>query len=1548
LRLVLGGLAVAALLACAGCVVLGTVLGATLSYGTKATEQVLLQATVTTSVPGDSGLPEGSSVGGILPGSGSAAQARPTTTTQSLDLGAMPSFTNPAGITASMVLTTGQPLTLPVDAAAPFTPTATSASAFVVQPLSLPGPSQSLELTPTTQLTLSSVIFIENTGQFVPDVRFQVRGATGGGVWLTSGAIWLTILQSGTQDRDPTRPWTTAAEPQPRQGLRLRLSFVGANPVPEIIPLYPLDTRASYFSGNEPAAWRTGVPVWGGVRYRNLYPGVDLELVGEGGEYVQRLVVQPGADLSLVRLRIDGAQSGTLESLPAPVDEPGAGDTGSEPPTSANSAQLQAGGAYLRLVTSLGDLSLPLLDIVTSDGSPLPSVAPPDLSPVEGGVVVSSPFFLHPASSTAPDAQRILPQTTTPADPSIHLLYSAFLGQGGNDANRAVAVDREGNAYVTGDTYFPDFPAEPGLFDVETAGSYDALAVKINPTGTELSYVTFLGGSGDESCSGVAVDRAGSAYLAGTTSSADLPRTLGAFDSQHHDGTNGFVVKLGALGTELGYATFLGGDGDDAISAIAVDGAGNAYVTGATDSANFPVTAGAQAVDYQGQRDAFVAKVNGAGTGLAYSTLLGGSAADLGAAIAVDAAGSAYVAGTTQSPDFPTTTGAFAARPGGEADAFVVEVNVDGTGLAYATFLGGSHPDYSAAIAVDGAGNAYVAGATQSPDFPATPWAFDTVLDGGYDAFVVKVKATGTGLDYASFLGGPGDDLGQAIAVDGLGYVYLSGSADSFSLPETVGAFDTSPNGGRDAFVVRLDELGTGLEYATLVGGRGQDSGQAMAVDALGSVYVVGATDSPDFAIADGAWQASDKGYVPLRLPDVADAFLFKLSAGTPFLDLPVTYGNFALAALGNVGDRGPGRVNSWFDHSYPNHSQNNNLARWDGTRSTFTAASPSRIGESWYDGHGGIDFGWDVWNEPIYAAAPGKVIDTVTTCQVGQTSCGNYFGNRVWIDHGNGYATVYAHLKSVDVTRGTVIADPASQPLGIMGNTGRSLGTHLHFGVYYDRNADGQWTRDEVVDPFGWTGPGRDPWGAPSHYLWKSPLRARQVAGPSGPSSPATGDTVLLSPSGLVTVTIPALALDAPATAELWDVPPTAQPVAQWHSTGLAFWLQVGRQGTSATFAGPVTLAMAYRPGDLQHLDPGRLTLYRWDSSKKAWNSLPTAVDTQHHQVIAQTTGAGRFDLHAPLLCPADSTEPDDDHGAALPVAVGGEPASRVFDIQGDVDWFRVEGEAGKLYTVQASYLAAGVSAILRVYDSDSQTVLASSEAPGGPASHVQWRAPIDGSYLVEVSQAPGSAVGCSASYEFSVRQLLGPDGIAIAGPIEGKLSATYAFTATVSPSGATLPVTYTWRIDGGSPVTHTAGLSDTWTFAWTTGGSHSISVTAGNVAGSASGSHSVDVYSMPAASFSASPTVGQVPLEVSFTNTSSGDYDNSAWDFGDGSASRSKNPTHTYETPGTYTVTLTISGPGGNDAKVQAGYITALPTPRGPGEGGYRVYLPIILNKR
>lgn len=392
-----------------------------------------------------------------------------------------------------------------------------------------------------------------------------------------------------------------------------------------------------------------------------------------------------------------------------------------------------------------------------------------------------------------------------------------------------------------------------------------------------LIYSTYLGGSAADGGNGIAVDSSGNAYVSGYTESANFPITSGAFQTSLGGSYDAFVAKLNPTGSALVYSTYLGGSSYDQGNGIAVDSSGNAYLTGFTESANFPVTPGAFQTTFSGGQNAFVTKVNPAGSGLVYSTYLG-RGGENGYGIAVDTAGDAYIAGTTFSPDFPVTQGAFQTTLSGAYNAFVTKFNPAGSALAYSTYLGGNYQDSGFGIAVDNSGNAYVTGFAESADFPVTPGAFETTYGGGNPevfscAFVTEFNSSGSALVYSTFLSGSREneeDVGFGITVDNSGDAYVAGYTTSTNFPTTPGAFQTTLKGASNAFVTKLNPPGSGLVYSTYLGGNGYDLGIGLAIDRAGNAYVTGSTSSTNFPVTRGALQKNFAG--------VEDAFVTKFN----------------------------------------------------------------------------------------------------------------------------------------------------------------------------------------------------------------------------------------------------------------------------------------------------------------------------------------------------------------------------------------------------------------------------------------------------------------------------------------------------------------------------------------------------------------------------------------------------------------------------------------------------------------------------------------------
>jgi hypothetical protein len=513
------------------------------------------------------------------------------------------------------------------------------------------------------------------------------------------------------------------------------------------------------------------------------------------------------------------------------------------------------------------------------------------------------------------------------------LEYSTFLGGSGffGDLSNAITVDTAGNVYVTGQTRSTDFPVTQGAYQTTDHATTNeittAFVSKLNPTGTALVYSTYLGGSGTayggDIASAVAVDTGGNVYVAGQTYSTDFPVTQGAVQSTNraaaNDTSNAFVTKLNPTGAALVYSTYLGGSGfqveypGDVATAIAVDAAGDAYVTGRSYSPDFSVTQGSfQTINNCTANEcanAFITKLNPAGTALVYSTYLGGSGGnrvgyfgDTGNAIAVDTVGNAYLTGQAGSSDFPLTPGAYQTTNKAVANeatnAFVTKLNPTGTALVYSTYLGGSGGDIGSAIVADTAGNVYAAGQTGSADFPVTPGAFQTTYPGAAinsaNAFVTKLNPAGTALVYSTYLGGSGGavnvtptllfkggDQASGLAIDGSGNAYVAGSTASADFPVTQDAFQATNHdqppcggnciGGYNAFITELNSTGSALLYSTYLGGNGinpedfvgvaefgyGDQANALALDNSSNVYVTGSAESYDFPVTAGAFQTT-------------------------------------------------------------------------------------------------------------------------------------------------------------------------------------------------------------------------------------------------------------------------------------------------------------------------------------------------------------------------------------------------------------------------------------------------------------------------------------------------------------------------------------------------------------------------------------------------------------------------------------------------------------------------------------------------------------------
>jgi uncharacterized protein (TIGR03437 family) len=666
-------------------------------------------------------------------------------------------------------------------------------------------------------------------------------------------------------------------------------------------PLDRLPGVSNYFLGSG-ENWKTNVIGYGRIRSVDVYPGIDLIFHGEGGRLEYDFTVAPQADPGSIRLEFSGQCR----------------------------LYLDAGGDLI-ISTGAGDIRWKRPEIYQNVNG--------RRRPVGGRFIVSRNRVRFEVAVYDRGRELVI-------DPA--LAYSTYLGGSSNEGARGVAVDGSGNVYIVGNTATTNLPSSPGVvqpnFGGETAtyDQGDAFVAKFSASGA-LVYLTYLGGSGDDTANAIAVDAAGNAYITGGTTSTNFP-TAGMPYQSHNAGAgpagaailvfgDAFVAKLNPSGTQLIYSTYLGGPEDDFGTAIAIDSAGDAYVAGGTRSANFPTTIGAYRTNLSGvggqliksccnlplfdPGDAFVTKLDPAGSKLIFSTFVGGELDDVAFAIALDSSNNVYIGGFTLSVNFPTTTGAFQRNFGGGeqanefftfGDGFVTKLNSTGTALLYSTYFGGAGDDCVTAIAVDAAGNAYFTGSTSTENWATSPGAFQPTY-GGYteaefavadpyveqligDAYVAKLNPTGTALVYMSYLGGSTNDGGTGIAVDSAGNAYVTGFADSLNFPVTANALQPkmAGDGGQiggsyyrygDAFITVVNPTGTELLYSSYFGGSYDEGALGLALDSSGTVHITGITISPNFPTTSNAAQKNYGGAMPFAGWVKGDAFLASFSGLT-------------------------------------------------------------------------------------------------------------------------------------------------------------------------------------------------------------------------------------------------------------------------------------------------------------------------------------------------------------------------------------------------------------------------------------------------------------------------------------------------------------------------------------------------------------------------------------------------------------------------------------------------------------------------------------------
>jgi carboxypeptidase family protein/beta-propeller repeat-containing protein len=794
------------------------------------------------------------------------------------------------------------------------------------------------------QLPLS---FEMNRGQFDPEVQFASRGAGYKAFFTQTEAVFVlrkpgvapAKVSAPLQGTIPQRS-TQAMQERAQQSAEraaskavLRMSLTGANPAPGITGVDELPGKINYFRGNLEQKWVTNIPTFRRVSYSAVYPGIDLVYYGKGNQLEYDLVIAPGADPNRIAFAFDGAERVEIDAASGAL------------------VITAAGGAQLRQEKPL---------IYQEVGGMRRAVS--------GGYTVNG----NGAGFRVGEYDRSQPLVI---DPAI-INYSTYLAGEDDDRVNGIAADADGNAYAVGFTESEIFPVKNAYQPGQNNDAPQAFITKFNADGSQLTWSTYLGGSGiegeggpsGEGAYGVAVDGDRNVYVTGFTFSFDFP-VRNAMQPYQSDGgccfnSDSFITKLNAAGDQLVFSTYFGGaDGSDSGRGIALDKNNNIYVVGYTNSFAFPTTNPIQR-EIDGRTDHFhnneenwdgyLAKIDASGQFRVYSTYIGGPSEDIATAVAVDQNGAAYVTGWTNStqpeptpdlsatptppPDpsatptptpnptpathFPITDNAFQKNPGGGGftrDAFVTKVDPAGSQYIYSTYLGGNEGDVAWGIALGPDRSAYVTGYSNSglrssaprivvspgeTEFPTTANAYQPHNAGGFDAFLSRLNPDGSDLIYSTYIGGSldeGDDAsnvcldcsdridGGAVAVDVLGNAYITGWTESTfvatptpsatataTATSTIGDRPSAPNGApsptpvnfptkdafqpepgsnpgtsgtdaRDAFVCMFDTSKDGdnsLVYSSFLGGSHRDEGQAITVDPGGNPFVAGWTES--------------------------------------------------------------------------------------------------------------------------------------------------------------------------------------------------------------------------------------------------------------------------------------------------------------------------------------------------------------------------------------------------------------------------------------------------------------------------------------------------------------------------------------------------------------------------------------------------------------------------------------------------------------------------------------------------------------------------------
>ena len=673
--------------------------------------------------------------------------------------------------------------------------------------------------------------FTQNAGQWDDRILFRAETDDATMWFLNDGAYYQF-------ERTPSADALLNESPddiEDNECLMIKATFVGANETALVSGQDIFSHHSNYFFGNDQSRWRTNVPSFEAITYRDIYPGIDLKYYGNGYQMEYDFIVAPGSDLSHIEIRYDGAIS-------ISVNEAGELEIETEWGTVVESSP------YVYQVDGIEENEFDGRYLLLSDNS--------FGFEIDGNYNTDLPLVIDPV-----------------------LTYSSYLAGSGSQYVNDIVIDNNNCMVVVGQTRSEDFPVYEPIQNTY-AGTFDLFITKISTETSEILYSTYFGGSGREDNPHLVLDADDNMYLICTAYSTDLP-TVNAFQASLNGTCDAYVFKLNSHGDEILFATYYGGEDVEYAADIEIDASLMVYIAGNTISSELPLQNPFcdTAPGVGGELDGFVAKFNASGSALIYATYLGGKDRDVINDLAITSGGEAYVVGSTFATDFPVANPLYNCMilANDQVDAFITKFSAGGNTLAFSTYIGGTETDWLESIDLDADGNAYMLGCSMSDDFPVLhaiqPERVPGGINGGADMIIAAISSAGDELLFGTYFGGSDEDYGEGLSLGPDGSIFITGYTYSpdFPLENYIDGVLDGVAGTPDALVVRLTSDGTEVAYSTYLGGSNSDVGIAIASSETGYALLTGYTISNDFPLVNET-QSSSPGYY--------DVFVSRIEGG--------------------------------------------------------------------------------------------------------------------------------------------------------------------------------------------------------------------------------------------------------------------------------------------------------------------------------------------------------------------------------------------------------------------------------------------------------------------------------------------------------------------------------------------------------------------------------------------------------------------------------------------------------------------------------------------